>query len=259
MKKMMVLLVCMVSVGISYSAVIVDINFDQHSLNQQIATNTGMYDYTRNAAFVVGTTTTTNSLVFKAGSGTSYTVQNRGVGHERALYLNGAMTLGAASDNGIYLLKMDMTGNGANSSQMTRVSWSFDILGTSSDVDMNTLGWTVRLNYGNTSESINVTDAWFTNSTSKLVQTFDFVNAGIAGTTGWTTVSGYYDIPVGAAGKLGSIQIRSSAGGYLGGGTGAITVDNILVDVAVIPEPTTISLLSIGALGSLLLRRVHGG
>ena len=187
------------------------IDFEKHDLDEVLATDTALYDYTRNTVFENGSNTIANSMVFKGGSGTDYVIQDRGVGHEKALFLTGAINTSSSSDNGIYLLKVDMTAGGENATQVVRVAWSFDILGTSNDADFDPTGWKVNLNYANSSEDINVSDAWFDLETEGriLAQTFDFVNAGLDGTNGWTTVSGYYDVPIGEGRSLGSIQIRS--------------------------------------------------
>ncbi len=191
------------------------------------------YDYTSHQEYD-GSNAVVNTLAFNGKSGsTDYIIREKGDGHVSALYLK---TLNpSANDFGIYLQKLDFTLGGQNSTNITRVSWSFDILGYDQSYggteDIIPTDWTVSISPDNEDPGINISDSWFSNST---VQTFSFSDdttgeTALNGT--WTTVTGSYDIAVGAAGSLGGIQIRQplGVGGYTS--SGGIFLDNIEITI----------------------------
>lgn len=208
-----------------------NIDFDSYTVEEHLADDTIFYDYTRDAVFDASNKLA-NTLAFNAGTSTDYIVQDRGAGHEKCLFLSGGANP-SADHKGIYLMNLDMTADGANATRPVVVEWSFDILGASSDADFDPTDWTVTLNYANTDTDLDITDGGFdTNSAGRVVaQTFDFTNAGFSGTSGWTTVSGSYEIPVGEAGSLGAIQIRTQNGGWVSANAGLYCLDNIQADV----------------------------
>jgi hypothetical protein len=251
-KATAMILISALSAVVSYGAVIAD--FEGHTVGDHVMDNEPKYDYTSDTTYNPATAAA-NSLVFRAGTGTDYIIQDRGTGHEKSLHLNGSLNTGQ-TDQGIYILQVDMTAGGANASQVTRVSYSFDILGTSDDADMGLTDWTVKINYASGSGNITHGDAWFNGVGSVTNQTFDINNAGKTGTTGWKTISGFYDIAVGEAGTAGGIQISTDVGAFVSGGTGGYTVDNITLNVSAIPEPATLGLLGLFGTGVLFIRRL---
>jgi hypothetical protein len=249
--KIGIILAASLSAVISQGTVIAD--FEVHPVDTQIATDNPKYDYTSNTTYDPATAAA-NSLVFRAGTATDYIVQNRGTGHEKSLHLNGSINTSQA-DQGFYILQVDMTAGGANATQVTRVSYSFDILGTSDDADLGLTDWTVKINFASGSGNITHGDSWFNGAGAVTNQTFDINNAGKNGTTGWKTISGFYDIAIGAAGTAGGIQVSTDVGGFVSGGTGGYTVDNITLDVAAIPEPATLGMVGLFGAAILIIRR----
>ena len=67
MKRGIAIVIGSMLVVSAYGSVLMDLDFNEYSLDQTLATDIGVYDYTRDAAFVAGETTLPNSLVFKAG------------------------------------------------------------------------------------------------------------------------------------------------------------------------------------------------
>ncbi|MDF7823695.1 PEP-CTERM sorting domain-containing protein [Pontiellaceae bacterium B12227] len=251
MNKLNMILGCtlLTAVG-SFGAVVMDYDFNERTADTgYFQEETSGYNYTSNNVYTAGTGVGANTLAFQGGSsGTDYGVRNKGTGHETALFWRTLNPQGANA--GIYLQKIDMTDGGANGSQVVRVSWSFDILGYDQNGGVDPSSWTVKVRYDNTSENLNISDAWY--STGALAQTFSFNDdsTGHNSTDGtWTTVIGSYDVAIGTGAALGGIQISTDNGAYTS--AGGIFLDNITVDVAAIPEPATLSL--IGAFGAAVI------
>lgn len=191
-----------------------------------IAENMPNYDYTSDQVYV-GSNAVANTLAFRGGSGgTDYWVKDKGAGHEKSLFFRTLNPHG--NDVGIYIQKMDFRLSNMNSTNQTKVSWSFDILG-SDHAGIVPSNWTVRIAYGNYSENINTSDAWFNTNSASVVQaqTFDFVDDDST----WTTVTGSYTIAVDDAGTAGGIQIRqpNGVGAYTSGD--GIYLDNIQITI----------------------------
>ena len=211
---------------VSHAALVVDLDFESHALDEVLGTDVSKYDYTSDQVFVEGTNVANNTLAFRHGSQTDYHIKSQ-LGHGKVLYVTGADTL-SNTDRGSYLLKMDFTDGSTNAD--IRVSWSFDILGFDNDADFDGSNWTVIVNTGNNSQNINVSDSWFNvGVNSVLGQTFD------VSTTSWTTITGSVDIANGTAGTRGGIQISGTSGGWISANKGLYSLDNILVDVSPIP------------------------
>lgn len=190
-----------------------------------LSANTPTYDYTSDTAPYVGSNAVANTLAMNGlSSGSDFIIANKGTGHEKCLYLQALNPQG--NNAGIYLQKLDFRVDNMNLTNKTRVSWSFDILGTD-HAGIVPSNWTVRVNYGNYSENINVSDAWFNNDSSALAQTFDFVDDNAT----WTTVTGSYEIAVNQAGSAGGIQIRqpNGVGAYTSGD--GVCIDNIEITI----------------------------
>ena len=241
----------------SHATIVLDYNFDGIVAGTTVQANMSQYDYTSSQEYV-GSNAVANTLGFTGGSsGTDYIIRDKGTDHENALYWKTLNPQGANA--GIYLQKIDMTAGGANASQIVRVSWSFDILGYDTEAGSTDIvpdNWTVKVRYDNTSQNLDVSDAWY--SSVATAQTFSFVDdttgeTAIDGT--WTTVSGYYDVAVGAGAAVGGIQIRQpiGVGGYTS--AGGIFLDNITVDVTAIPEPATLGLVAAFGAGVLFIRK----
>lgn len=194
--------------------------------------DSGTYDYTANTAPYVGSNAVANTLAFNGRStGTDYAIVDKGAGHEKALLVNTINT--ANSDFGVYLQKLDFRANNMNITNQTRVSWSFDILGTD-EPDLVPTNWTVKVNTGNYSVNLNVSDGWYETNNSVVAQTFDFVDNDAT----WTTVTGSYVIAVNAAGSAGGIQISTDTGGYVSGTPPeGIVLDNIQITIESIAAP----------------------
>jgi len=253
MKKTMKLMATAALVAISSQAtVVLDYNFNGTAAGTTVRGNTAQYDYTSDQVYV-GTNAVANTLAFNGkSSGTDYIIRDKGLGHENALYLKTLNTINA--DFGIYLQKLDFTDGGANAANTTRVTWSFDILAYDSNGNIDPTGWTVKVRTDNNSQSINVSDAWFT--AGVLGQTFSFNDdsSGETATDGtWTTISGSYDIAAGTGGSVGGIQISTDNGGYTS--AGGIFLDNITVDVTTIPEPATLGMIALFGAGTIFIRR----
>jgi hypothetical protein len=241
----------------AHAAVVLDYDFNGTAAGTTLQANMSQYDYTSNQEYV-GSNAVANTLGFTGGSsGTDYIIRDKGTGHENALYWK---TLNPHGVNaGIYLQKIDMTAGGANASQVVRVSWSFDILGYDTEpgsTDIVPENWTVKVRYDNTSQNLDVSDAWY--AAAATAQTFGFLDdtTGETATDGtWTTVSGYYDVAVGTGAAVGGIQIRQplGVGGYTS--AGGIFLDNISVDVTAIPEPATLGLVAAFGAGVLFIRK----
>lgn len=202
-------------------------NFNSDGLTGTVLTNDlSQFDYTSQQGYDVSNTVA-NTLAFHGkSSSTDYIIRDKGGVHAHALYLKTVNTIN--TDFGIYIQKMDYTIDGLNSSNITRVSWSFDITGYDQNGLLNPTNWTVNVQAENNSPFINVSDAWF--SDGVVAQTFTWVDDSTGETAKngtWTTVSGFYDIPVGAAGTNGAIQISTDAGGYTS--SGGIFLDNIQI------------------------------
>jgi hypothetical protein len=202
-------------------------NFNDDGATGTVLTNnTPKYDYTSDQVYV-GSNAVVNTLAFNGrSSGTDYIIRDKGPGYQNALYLKTIDT--DNTDFGIYLQKLDFTLNGLNSSNITRVSWSFDILGYDNNGNLDPTNWTVKIAFANTSENLNVSDAWF--SSAPTAQTFSFSDDSTGETAKngtWTTISGSYEIPAASAGSVGGIQISTDAGGYTS--SGGIFLDNIEV------------------------------
>lgn len=255
MKTAKLLMVATLMTAVSaHAAIVMDYDFDGIAAGTVVQANMSQYDYTSGQAYV-GSNAVANTLGFTGGSsGTDYIIRDKGTGHENALYWKTLNPHGA--NTGIYLQKIDMTAGGANASQVVRVSWSFDILGYDQSAggseDIIPTAWTVKVRYDNTSQNLDVSDAWY--SAAATAQTFSF-NDDSTGETAkdgtWTTVSGFYDVAVGTGASVGGIQIRQplGEGGYTS--AGGIFLDNIVVDVTAIPEPATFGL--IGSFGAFIL------
>lgn len=205
-------------------------------------------DYQR-AAQWDGALASANSLGLMIGASSSqYLIRDGGTGHGAVLYQDGGGNL-SLEDRGLYLAKLDMTVGGANATQPVRVSWSFDIVGASSDSDFIGTGWEVRINPTNSASDVALDGVGYT-----YVQTFSVENAGqnlnnIEGVN-WTTVVGSYDIPVGMATSLGVIQVHGNSAGYLSSGKGSFAVDNIKVSLAAVPDPIELGYISIDPAGT---------
>lgn len=221
---------------------LIAINFDGDGASGTIlAANTVQWNYTAGAAYDMNSVDE-NTLAFNGRStSTDYIIRDKGTGHEAALYFKTLNT--DQTDFGIYLLNMNFTFDGTNSTQAVRINWSFDILGYDyyKNGSVATNDWTVKLNTGNNNPVVSLADS----SVSTLAQTFGFV----ADTTGetaedgtWTTVSGSASIPMGAAGTNGIIQISTDNGGYTS--SGGVFLDNISVSVTNIPPALRLIMLS---------------
>ncbi len=210
--------------------------------------NTAQYDFTSDQVYV-GSNTVANTLAFHGGSsGTDYIIRDKGGAHANALYFK---TLNPHGSNaGIYLQKIDMTDGGANATQVVRVSWSFDILGYDSNGGLDPSSWMVKVRYDNSSQNLNVSDAWYTSAATAQTFSFNDDSTGETAKNGtWTTVTGSYDVAVGAGAAVGGIQISTDNGSYTS--AGGIFLDNIEADVTAIPEPATLGM--VGAFGGAVL------
>ncbi len=226
------------------AAAVMDYDFNDQALGTRAA-DTASYNYTADAVYAAGAGIAANTLAFNGkSSGTDYVIANKGTGHEKALFF-GTINTGA-TDFGMYLQKIDMTNGGDNATQVVRVSWSFDILG-SDHAGIDPTGWTVKV-LSSSSVNLNVSDAYYT--TAVTAQTFSFVDDDAT----WTTISGYYDVAVGTGGTIGGIQVSTDGGAYTSGD--GIYFDNILVETTAIPEPATyVMLAGLSVLGFAAVRR----
>lgn len=187
-----------------------------------VAEDIAQYDYTSDQVYV-GSNAVANTLAFNGrSSGTDYWIADKGAGHEKALFFRTINT--ANTDFGVYMQKLDFRVDNRNLTNQTRVSWSFDILG-SDHAGIEPTNWTVKINTGNYSENLNVSDGWFNDENSVTAQTFDFVDDDST----WTTVTGSYVIAVNQAGSAGGIQIGTDTGGYTS--SDGIYLDNIQVTI----------------------------
>lgn len=253
MKKLILFLSAGLVTG-TFGAVVIDYDFNEKTADTgYFQTDTPGYNYTSNNVYSAGTGVGANTLAFQGGSGgTDYGVRNKGTGHETALFWRTLNPQGANA--GIYLQKIDMTAGGANDTQVIRVSWSFDILGYDQNGGLDSSSWAVKVRYDNTSENLNISDAWY--SAGAVAQTFSFNDDSTShsSTDGtWTTVTGFYDVAIGTGRALGGIQISTDNGAYTSGG--GIFLDNISVDVSPIPEPATLGLLGVVSAAAFFIRR----
>lgn len=195
----------------------------------ELAIDVAQYDYT-SAIPYVGSNAVANTLAFNGKSGsTDYIIRDKGGLHTSSLYLKTVNT--AADDFGVYFQKLDFTLGGQNATNLTRVEWSFDILGYNQNGNLDPTDWTVKINTDNTSQNLNVSDGWYSNAVS--AQTFSFLDDSTGETAlngTWTTVTGSYDIAVGSAGTAGGIQISTDNGGYTS--SGGIFLDNISITIS---------------------------
>lgn len=193
-------------------------NLDSGELTNDVA----QWDYTSRQSYVAGEATA-DTLAFNGRSTSSdYYIVDKGTGHGKSLFFRTINT--ANTDFGVYLQKLDFRVDNMNATNQTRVSWSFDILG-SDHAAIDPTNWTVRVNYGNYSTNLNVSDGWYNAGNSVVAQTFDFVDDD----TTWTTVTGSFVIAVNQAGSAGGIQISTDTGGYTYGD--GIYLDNIQVTI----------------------------
>lgn len=204
-------------------------DFNDGASGTVLTNNLAKYDYTSNQGYD-GSNAVVNTLAFNGRStGTDYIIRDKGAGHASSLFVKTINT--SKADFGIYVQKLDFTVAGMNATNITRVSWSFDILGYDQNGAFDPTNWTVKVRSDNTDPGINVSDAWF--SSAALAQTFDFLDdttgeTALNGT--WTTITGSYDIAVGTAGTFGGIQISTDAGGYTS--SGGVFIDNLKVTIA---------------------------
>lgn len=197
-------------------------NGDSGELTNDVA----RWDYTSRQVYVGGEAVA-NTLAFNGrSSGSDYHIVDKGAGHEKALI---ARTINTASEDfGVYLQKLDFRVDNMNITNKTLVSWSFDILGTD-EPDLIPTNWTVKINSGNYSTNLYVSDGWYDTNNSVVAQTFDFVDDD----TTWTTITGSYEIAVNQAGSAGGIQISTDTGGYVSGTPSeGIVLDNIQITIA---------------------------
>ena len=238
----------------SHATLVMDYNFNSSSAGTVVQSNLSQYDYTSGQEYE-GSNAVANTLGFTGGSsGTDYIIRDKGGLHANALYWKTLNPQG--NDCGIYFQKLDMTAGGANASQVVRVSWTFDILGYDSNGGLDPNNWTVKIRPDNTSQNLDVSDAWYAAAITS--QTFSFLDDSTGETVAngtWTTVSGFYDVAIGTGATVGGIQISTDNGAYTS--AGGIFLDNIQVDIAAIPEPATLGLLGLGGLATLLIRRLR--
>lgn len=211
-----------------------------------LTNNLAKYDYTSMQEYV-GSNAVANTLAFHGRStGTDYIIRDKGTGHEKSLYLKTIDTSG--SDFGVYIQKMDFTLGGENATNNIRIDWSFDILGYDSNGNLNPSNWTVKVRTDNSSENLDLSDAWYSSAIN--AQTFNFVDdsTGETSTDGtWTTVTGSYEIVVGQdAGVNGGIQISTDNGGYTS--AGGIFLDNIQISITP-QEPDAVGIYDAWATG----------
>lgn len=238
----------------AHAATVMDYNFNDKTSGTLVGTDIAQFDYSREVAYDAGVNTLGNTLAFNGSSGsTDYIIRNKGTGHENALYFKTVNT--ANSDFGAYFQKIDMTNGGDNTTQVVRVSWNFDILGYDSNAALDPTNWTVKVRYDNASDDLNVSDGYY--AAAVTAQTFSFLDDTTGETAAdgtWTNISGFYDVAVGTGATLGGIQISTDGGGYTS--AGGVFFDNILVDVATIPEPSSFAMLAgFAALGFAMIRR----
>jgi hypothetical protein len=247
MKKLLALALTGLTAG-SFGAIVMDYDFNGTAAGTVVQANMAQYNYTAGTAYV-GSNAVANTLAFNGkSSGTDYIIRDKGGAHTNALFVKTVNT--SSTDFGIYLQKLDFTDGGANGANITTVNWSFDILGYDSNSNIDPSGWTVKVRTDNTSQNLNVTDAWY--GSAATAQTFSFLDDSTGETAAngtWTTISGSYDIAAGTGAAAGGIQISTDNGGYTSGG--GIFLDNITVGVTTIPEPATLSL--IGAFGAAVI------
>ncbi len=240
MKKLNMIVCAFMTTAASFATIVMDYDFNGIAAGTVVQANMAQYDFT-SAQTYVGSNAVANTLAFHGGSsGTDYIIRDKGGSHTNALFWKTLNPQGINS--GIYLQKIDMTAAGANDSQTVRVSWSFDILGYDSNGALDPTSWAVKVRYDNTSQNLNVSDAWY--ATAATAQTFSFLDDSTGETIKdgtWTTISGFYDVAVGTGGTVGGIQISTDAGAYTS--AGGIFLDNITVDVTAIPEPATLGLI----------------
>ena len=253
MRKIKLMITCAVLASVSsYATIVMDYDFNGTAAGTVVQANMAQYDYTSAQAYV-GSNAVANTLAFNAKSGSAdYIIRDKGTGYENTLYLKTQNT--ANTDYGTYLQKLDFTDGGANAANITTVSWSFDILAYDSNDSIDPNNWTVKVRTDNTSQNLNVSDAWY--SSAVIAQTFSF-NDDSTGETSkdgtWTTISGSYAIAAGAGGSVGGIQISTDNGGYTS--AGGIFIDNLTVDISTIPEPATFGLVGVFGAATLFIRR----
>ncbi len=208
------------------SPFVMSIDFNEHDSGSLPFPQDGRkYNYNLLSSYNPAAVTET-TLAFFMGSGTRYSIVDRGHKHKQCIYFNGSANL-SQPNLGVYLTHLDMTAGGQNSELPVSVKWSFDILGNSDSPHFDPSTWQVLVFYNNSNPGRDIGRF----DTAPVVQTFDIVNAGRGGTEGWKTVSGSYEIPKGQAGRFGMIQIRATGGDYISSGEGLFCLDNIRVDI----------------------------
>ena len=255
MKKTITLLSALaVSTMAVNAANVMDYDFNGTADGTTVQADTAQYNYTADAAYSAGAGIAANTLAFNCrSSSTDYIIRDKGTGHENALYFKTIDT--DATDFGMYFQKIDMTNGGDNTTQVVRVSWSFDILVYDQNAALDPTGWTVKVRYDNSDVNLNVSDGWY--AAAVTAQTFSFAEdtTNETSTDGtWTTITGSYDVAIGTGATLGGIQVSTDGGDYTS--SGGVYFDNILVDVSTIPEPSTFAALAgLLALGCVMARR----
>lgn len=203
----------------------ISFDFNTHSVNDVIFEKGPKFNYSRKESYAAQNAKS-NDLVFFVGSNARALIQDKGAGHEKVLFLNGGANF-SQPNLGIYFVNMDMTAGGYNKNYPIRISWSFDILGTSDDPNFDSSDWEILVNYKNSDPFRNIDKL----NGSIIAQTFSFNNSGKNECVGWKTISGHYDIPVGAAAKYGALQIRGTKGEYVGTGKGLLCLDNMTITI----------------------------
>ena len=245
MRLTTVLTAAVMIIGSSFGATVMNYDFNGIPAGTVVQANLAQYDFTSDQAYV-GSNAVANTLAFNLkSSGADYIVRDKGGAYANALYLKTMNT--ANADFGIYLQKLDFTDGGANAANVTTVSWSFDILGYDSNGNLDPSAWTVKVRTDNTSQNLNVSDAWYSSAVTAQNFSFSDDSTGETAKDGtWTTISGSYNIPAGTGAVAGGIQISTDLGGYTS--AGGVFVDNLTVDVTTIPEPTSLSLIGVAGL-----------
>lgn len=176
----------------------------------------------------------TNAIVINNNSASSRFIATTAEG-QISLRANGAGNY--ANDNaGIYFLGLDLT-------DQEVLNFSFQIRGgpISGDTDLPATfsGWSINLNFGNTSNLLTTSDSYFVTS-ENVIQNIPFdINDGTTTTTNqtsfdivegqWITISGSIDLTGKTLGTFAAFQIHTDTGGFISGGKPIYLLDNVSV------------------------------
>jgi hypothetical protein len=198
------------------------------------------YNYTENIPFLPSFTSM-NVLVFRHGSASKYLIETDPLNADNQVFwVNGANNVEKDGGGGMYFMNLDLTGEGAYTSGIVKISYSFRMLRDGMNENSPT-GWEITwvTRPETLDDGTENLDAWAW-AGEEVID--NFTTSGDE--SEWVTVEGFFVTDLSNVDTTlpyaNGLHVRASNGGWVGGGQGIYYVDDIKVSISQGDEaPTT--------------------